>query len=83
MKLNAVFRDSQAIHSQNFIETRPLLLALCALQFCIHVRIQRNQIMQTPQLSTHKISSKSVHNLLRYPAKIQKSDVNPVPGSGL
>jgi len=44
---------------------------------------QRNQIVQTPQLSTHKISSKSVHNLLRYSAKIRKSGVNPVPGSGL
>jgi len=44
---------------------------------------KRNQIVQTPQLSTHKISSKSVHNLLRYPAKIQKSGVNPNPWSGL
>jgi len=28
------------------------------------------------QLSTHKISSKSVHNFFRYPAKIQKSGVS-------
>ena len=39
-KLNAVFRDSQAIHSQNVTETRLLLLAVSALQFWIHVRIQ-------------------------------------------
>jgi len=36
-----------------------------------------------PRLSTHKISSKSIHNFFRYPAKIQKSCVNPDPGSGL
>ena len=35
------------------------------------------------QLSTYKISSKSVHNFFRYLAEIQKSGVNPVPGSGL
>jgi len=37
--------------------------------------------VQTPQLLTHKISSKSVNNFFRYPAKIQKSGVNLVPGS--
>ena len=36
-----------------------------------------------PQLSTHKISSKSVHIFFRYPTKIQKFSVNPVPGSAV
>jgi len=36
-----------------------------------------------PQLSTHKIPSKSVHNFVRYPAEILKSGVNRVPGSEL
>jgi len=46
-KLNAVFRDSQAIHSQNFIEIRPLLLTLSALQFWVHVRIQDPDSIRT------------------------------------
>jgi len=39
---------------------------------------------RSPELSTHKMSLKSVLNLLlRYPAKILKSGVNLDPGSGL
>jgi len=64
------------------------------LEFRIHVRSQDpdsdpdtaqnvTKSCRPPRLSTHKISSKSVYNLLRYPAKIQKSGVNLVPGSGL
>jgi len=30
-----------------------------------------------------RISSKSVHNFFRYPSEMQKSGVDPVPGSGL
>ena len=67
-----------------------ITLALSALQFWIHVRIldpdshpDPAQNVRPPQLSTHKTPSKSVHNLLRYPAKIQKSGVSPVTGSGL
>ena len=41
------------------------------------------KLCRPPQLLTHKISSKFVYNFFRYPAEIQKSGVNPVPGSEL
>ena len=79
---------------KKFIEIRRLLLVLSALQFWIHGRIQDpdsdpdpaqnvTKSYRPPQLSTHKILSKSVHNFFRYPAEMQKSSVNPVLGSGL
>jgi len=39
--------------------------------------------MQSPQLSMHKMSSKSVHSFFRYLAEMQKSSENPVPRFGL
>ena len=36
-------------------------------------------LSRPPQLPTYEILSKSVHNLLRYSAKIKKSGVNPAP----
>jgi len=40
------------------------------------------KLCKPSQLSTHKISSKSVYNFLRYLTKILKSGVNPVRESG-
>jgi len=50
---------------------------------CRRQKTRAKTLYVPPPLYLRKISSKSVHNFFRYPAEIQKSTVNPVPGSGL